>query len=77
MTHKTKTPVYPKEATITVAGIRLSDAESMTVRVALNSLLEEIKADGLGEDSQSKSIAENYVKHASSVLNKIHTDIEY
>ena len=51
-----------EEAEITINGARLSDAESMTIRVAVdtlaNVLAEDVGAEGAGE---GESLAERYL----------------
>lgn len=62
-----------KEANIIVNGIPLSQAESMTVRVALNNFISELKETGLGDDETGKAISEGYITHSKSTLAKIHS----
>lgn len=59
------------EAEITISGVRLSDSESMTVRVAIDTLAN-VLAEGL-EEGETKSLADLYVKsltHIQSLLEK-------
>lgn len=63
-----------KEANIIVNGRQLSEAESMTVRVALNSFSQEVNQGGLGDDEHGKKMVELYTANANSVLNTIHTN---
>ena len=55
-----------EEAEITINGTRLSDAESMTVRVAIdtlaNVLAEDLGAEGEGEgEGEGKVLADRYM----------------
>jgi hypothetical protein len=51
------------EPVITINSHRLSESEAMTVRVALESLLN----DGLGEDEIGKAIARNYLENIRTI----------
>jgi hypothetical protein len=55
------------EATISIEGVELSYAESLTVRVALSSFLSDMAHNGLGSDSIGKSIAEGYLRNGRRV----------
>ena len=46
------------EAQITISGVRLSDAESMTVRVAIDTLAN-VLAEGI-DDPDARAMAERY-----------------
>ncbi len=48
------------EATITISGVKLTDAESMTVRVAIDTLAN-VLAEGLQEQG-SEGLADRYVE---------------
>jgi len=60
------------EAKIIVEGVALTDAQSMAVRVALNSFIADLRANGLGEDEVGKRLAAGYVKNSAAVLSLIH-----
>jgi hypothetical protein len=60
------------EATIFVNGVRLTDAQSMTVRVALNNLISEMRSEGLGDDQIGRDIASGYIARGGEVLGLIH-----
>ena len=47
------------EAEIIINGARLTDAESMTVRVAIDTLAN-VLAEDLGAESEGQSLAERY-----------------
>ena len=59
------------EANISVEGIRLSDAESMTVRVALTGFICEMALMGCGCDDHGKSMANGYVVSGNRALKKM------
>jgi hypothetical protein len=48
------------EAEITINGVRLTDAESMTVRVAIDTLAN-VLADSLATESDGAALAERYM----------------
>jgi hypothetical protein len=49
------------EAEIIINGARLTDAESMTVRVAIDTLAN-VLAEDLGAESEGQSLAERYTE---------------
>ncbi len=53
------------EATITISGVKLTDAESMTVRVAIDTLAK-VLAEGLQEQG-SEGLADRYVESLSRI----------
>ncbi len=53
------------EATITISGVRLSDAESMTVRVAIDTLAN-VLAEGL-QEKDSEGLADRYMESLSRI----------
>jgi hypothetical protein len=58
------------EAEISINGVRLTDAESMTVRVAIDTLAN-VLAEGLGPEQQGLPPADRYVnslRHIQSLL---------
>ena len=48
------------EAEITISGVKLTDAESMTVRVAIDTLAN-VLAEGL-EDADTRTLTDRYVE---------------
>ena len=56
------------EATITINGIKLTNAEAMTVRVAINSFLIGLRDGHLGDDDVGKSLTTGYTTNGSTVL---------
>ncbi len=53
------------EATITISGVKLTDAESMTVRVAIDTLAN-VLAEGLQEKG-SEGLADRYMESLSRI----------
>tara|TARA_R110000737_G_scaffold319536_1_gene330788 strand:+ start:414 stop:734 length:321 start_codon:yes stop_codon:yes gene_type:complete len=62
----------PDESNIIVDGRQLANAESMTIRVALNSFISELNDNGLGDDDHGKSMVKIYTENAQTVLETIH-----
>lgn len=57
------------EPKITINGHELTEAQAMTVRVAVNSFLVEMSNPGaLGHDDQGRAIANGYRKRAKEIL---------
>lgn len=54
-----------EEAEITVNGVKLTDAQSMTVRVAIDTLAN-VLAEGLG-DAETKMLADRYAESLSRI----------
>lgn len=54
-----------EEAEITINGVKLNDAQSMTVRVAIDTLAN-VLAEGL-EDSETKMLADRYTESLSRI----------
>lgn len=55
-----------EEADITINGTKLTDAESMTVRVAIDTLAN-VLADGLELEGDGPSVSERYVTSLTSI----------
>jgi hypothetical protein len=53
------------EATITISGVKLTDAESMTVRVAIDTLAN-VLAEGIQEKG-SEGLADRYMESLSRI----------
>lgn len=49
-----------EEATVTINGTKLSDAESMTIRVAVDTLAN-VLAEGLEMEGDAQELAERYM----------------
>jgi hypothetical protein len=56
------------EATIVVEGTRLTDAQSMTFRCALNDFAMSLRAEGLGNDEHGKRITEGYLARIGEIM---------
>jgi hypothetical protein len=54
------------EAEITINGVRLSDAESMTVRVAIDTLAN-VLAEGLGLENDGTALTDRYMESLSRI----------
>lgn len=60
---------FPKEAKVKVAGVRLTEVQVMTLRVALNSFYVKMKEPGvLGVDPPGVAIAAGYARCCDEVL---------
>ncbi|MEA3106865.1 MAG: hypothetical protein QOI88_1470 [Gammaproteobacteria bacterium] len=55
-----------EEAEISINGTRLSDSESMTIRVAVDTLAN-VLAEDLGAEGDGKALAERYLTALSSI----------
>jgi hypothetical protein len=55
-----------EEAVITINGTRLSDAESMTVRVAIDTLAN-VLAEGLGFENDGIALTDRYMASLSRI----------
>jgi hypothetical protein len=55
-----------EEAEITINGTRLSDSESMTIRVAVDTLAN-VLAEDLGAEGDGKALAERYLTALGSI----------
>ena len=55
------------EPFIKINGRQLSEAEAMTMRVALESFAISLAEDGLGEDSHGKTMVRLYLKNIESI----------
>lgn len=60
------------EASITIEGTPLTFAQSMTLRVALETFILGLKADGLGDDKTGKSMTKSYLARAAEISALIH-----
>lgn len=57
------------ESCITINDITLTDAQAMTVRVAVTSFAMELRAVGLGDDERGKAIAGGYLARLDEIFN--------
>lgn len=59
------------EAAITIEGKRLTTAQSMTIRVALNNFSLDLHHDGLGDDENGKTLVKSYLKRIDEIQNML------
>jgi hypothetical protein len=59
------------EPTITINGITLTDAQAMTVRVAIESFAFDLTSDGLGEDDHGVTMTKNYLARIDEIRSLI------
>lgn len=57
------------EAHVVINGTSLSNAQSMTMRVALEHFILYLRTEGLGDDEVGKRITENYIRNAAEARN--------
>ena len=57
----------PSEPNIIVNGVRLSEGQAMTVRVALSHFCMDLQ-EGLGSDEAGKAICAGYVARANEIF---------
>lgn len=55
------------EPAITINGVPLTVAQSMTVRVALQNFAMELNENGLGSDKMGKSISRGYLNQIGAI----------
>jgi len=55
-----------EEAEITINGIRLTDSESMTIRVAVDTLAN-VLAEDLGAEGEGQTLADRYMTALTSI----------
>lgn len=61
------------EAEVIINGIKLTNAQSMTLRAALTDFRAQMSSDGaLGDDPHGRSMTQAYRDRASEVLGLIH-----
>jgi hypothetical protein len=66
MSHPTQEKAMA-EPKITINGRELTEAQAMTLRVALNSFLSDLAAEGLGDDEHGKRMTEAYLQRGSEI----------
>lgn len=59
------------EAKIIINGFVLNDAESMTLRVSIQSLIDSLNNDGLGDDSHGFAMTKAYLHHCGTINKKL------
>lgn len=65
-----------KESKITINGSLLTDAQSMTIRVAFEFFALDIKINGLGNDRCGIDIAKGYLERAKEIRKYMYLDEE-
>lgn len=60
------------EADIIINGVRLSEGQSMTLRVALNDFQSSLVLDGLGDDKYGKTMVGLYLNRSDEILKVMH-----
>lgn len=60
--------ILPLEAAITVNGVRLSEGQAMTVRVALAHFVDDLQRSGLGDDEHGKAMVAGYTARAAEMF---------
>lgn len=56
-----------KEAAVSINGIQLNDAQSMSIRVAVASFIQDLQDQGLGDDFHGKAMTSNYLLRLQEV----------
>ncbi len=56
-----------QEPRIAINGVELTFAEAMTLRVALQSFLLSLSAEGLGGDEHGRVMSANYQAHGAAI----------
>lgn len=66
-----------KEADIVINGVKLTFAQSMTLRVAICSFLSDMsKEDALGTDEHGKFMSNAYASRSQEIINLMFKDIQ-
>jgi len=66
-----------KEADIVINGVKLTFAQSMTLRVAMSSFRSEMsEEDALGNDEHGKFMAEAYAKRSDEIIELIFRNLK-
>lgn len=61
-----------KEAHIVVNGVTLTEAQSMAVRVAIESFDSDLRADGLGKDETGAAISKAYMERIEEIRSALY-----
>lgn len=56
-----------KEAEISISGVTLTEGQSMTVRVAIQTFGMTLQDDGLGSDRHGKAMAKGYLDRIAEI----------
>ena len=65
-----------KEADIVIGGVPISNAMSMTIRVAIESFAIDLREEGLGYDEMGKGIRDGYLNRINEIRQVISNSIE-
>ncbi len=60
------------ESLITINGVLLSEGQSLSVRVAIESFIIQLKIDGLGNDDRGNQITKSYLERLGEIQELIH-----
>lgn len=63
---------YIAEARISINGTRLTEGQSMTVRVAMESFATSLRSDGLGDDAHGKAMTAAYLARYTEIARLIY-----
>lgn len=66
---------FSNEPIITINGKTLSIGQAMTVRVAIESFMLDLDADGLGDDDTGRQMTANYKARINEIRKLIHNSI--
>lgn len=61
------------EASIFINGVKLFEAQSMVIRIALEVFISELKENGLGDDEHGKHMVKAYLDRIDEVRRIIYT----
>ena len=64
----------PREAKIEINGVRLTQAQSMTLRVAIECFQHELLIEKLGDDEMGQRMQKAYSERAVEITNLIHKE---
>lgn len=62
----------PKEAHVVINGVTLTEAQSMAVRVAIESFDSGLRADGLGNDEMGVAMAKAYIERIEEIRSALY-----
>jgi hypothetical protein len=60
--------INPTEPEVTINGVKLTFAQSMTLRVAMCSFRSEMIEEGLGNDEHGRRMAKSYAEKAEEII---------
>ena len=62
----------PKEAHVVINGVTLTEAQSMAVRVAIESFDSGLRTDGLGKDEMGVAMAKAYMERIEEIRSALY-----